>query len=70
MKSGSDLLGYAIYSDTARTSAWGCDDTNKVTFTSVGALTPTAVSTFGRVPGGQDVPAGNYADTVTVSVSF
>lgn len=70
MKSGSDLLAYAVYSDTARTAAWGCDATNQVSFTSAGALTPTTLTTYGRVPGGQDVPAGSYADTITVSVAF
>lgn len=70
MKSGSDLLGYAVYSDSGRTTAWGCDATNQVSFTSAGAITPTTLTTYGRVPGGQDVPAGSYADTITVSVSF
>jgi spore coat protein U-like protein len=70
MKNGANMLGYAIYSDTGRTTAWGCDTTNQVSFTSASASTPTSLTTYGRVPGGQDVPSGNYADTVTVSVTF
>lgn len=70
MANGTNMLGYAVYSDTGYTKAWGCDATNTVSFTSAGAATPTQLSTYGKVPGGQDVPAGNYSDTVTVSVSF
>jgi len=70
MKSGTDLLGYDVYSDTGRTTLWGCDATNQVSFTSTGALAPTTFATYGRVPAGQDVPSGSYADTIVVSVTF
>lgn len=66
---GTNRLRYDIYSDSGRASAWGCDATNDVdqSFTS---LAPVTFTTYGRIPAGQDVPAGNYADTVTVTVTF
>lgn len=68
--STSDMLGYQVYSDSALTKKWACDATNEVSFTSTSALTPVVETTYGSVAGGQDVPAGSYADTVTVTVSF
>ena len=70
MADGTNRLAYNVYSDTGRTTAWGCDTTNSVAFTSASASTPTTLTTYGRVPAGQDVPAGSYADTITVSVAF
>jgi spore coat protein U-like protein len=66
---GTSRLRYDLYSDSARTVAWGCTTTNDVdqTFSS---LAPVTFDTFGRIPAGQDVPAGSYADTVTVTVTF
>jgi spore coat protein U-like protein len=66
---GGDSLSYDLYSDSTHTTAWGCGTTNDVenTFTS---LAPVTFDTFGRIPAGQDVPAGSYADTVTVAVTF
>jgi spore coat protein U-like protein len=66
---GTSRLRYDLYSDSGRTVAWGCTGTNDVdqAFTS---LAPVTFDTFGRIPAGQDVPAGSYADTVTVTVTF
>ncbi len=30
----------------------------------------TAKTVYGRIPAGQDVPAGDYADSVTITISF
>lgn len=69
MASGTDRLRYDIYSDSGRTSGWGCTTSNDVdqSFTS---LAPISFTTYGRIPAGQDVPAGSYTDTVTVTVTF
>lgn len=66
---GANRLRYDLYSDSGRTAAWGCSTTNDVdqAFTS---LAPVTFQTYGRIPAGQDVPAGSYADTVTVTVTF
>ncbi|MCE5232342.1 MAG: spore coat U domain-containing protein [Mizugakiibacter sp.] len=68
--SGSNRLGYAIYKDASRTQAWGCDATNQASFTSAGIASPATLDTYGRIPAGQDVPAGSYSDTVAVTVTF
>lgn len=70
MAGGADLLAYAIYQDAARTTIWGCDPTNDQTFTAATVLTPTTLTTYGRIPPGQDVGIGAFSDTVNVTVTF
>jgi spore coat protein U-like protein len=68
---GTERLRYDIYQETGRTVAWGCDTTNDLpipTFTS--SITPVVLTTFGRIPAGQDAAIGSYTDTVQVSVTF
>lgn len=68
---GADRLGYALYSDAARTVVWGCTaGTNTVASTSVSAATLMTLPVYASVPAGQDVAAGAYADTVTVNITF
>jgi len=67
---GTERLAYSIYQDAARTTAWGCDAANDQTFTSAASNVATTLTTYGQVPAGQDVAAGNFTDTVTVSVTF
>jgi len=61
-------LSYALYSDTQRTQVWGNDDENAVTSEGTGGAVELTV--YGRIPGGQNVPAGDYADTVVATVTF
>lgn len=70
MAGGADRLAYAIYQDAARTTLWGCDPSNDQTFTAATVLTPTTLTTYGRIPAGQDVGVGAFADTVNVTVTF
>jgi spore coat protein U-like protein len=67
---GTERLGYDIYQDAARTTVWGCAATNDQTYTSGSPSTPTTLTTYGRVPAGQDVAAGSYDDTVVVTATF
>jgi spore coat protein U-like protein len=62
-----NLLTYEMYSDSNRSAAW----------TSQGISTGAALSkaardftVYGRIPSNQDVPAGNYSDTVVATVNF
>lgn len=71
MITGANKLAYGIYMDSARSSAWGCSaGANTASFTATSALTANTLTTYGSVPGGQDVPAGAYSDTVTFTVTF
>src|SRR3546814_7271096 len=58
MAGGTERLNYAIYQDAARTTVWGCDTTNDQSFTAATVATPTTLSTYGRIPPGQDVSVG------------
>lgn len=70
MKSAAgDLLAYELYKDAGHTSPWTAAAPGLVTGTAA-SKAPIPLQVFGRVPGGQDVPEGAYADTVTATVNF
>ena len=64
------LLSYELYSDTTRTAIWGAP--GGTTTVEQSALTGGALNytVYGRIPASQYVPAANYADTVTVTVTY
>jgi spore coat protein U-like protein len=62
-----DFLNYEIYSDSARTTVWNATNLVSGSAASKAAITLTA---YGRLPAGQDVPVGVYADTVNSTVTF
>ena len=64
MMSGANLLNYALYTDSART-------VNFVSATGTGSGSAQASTIYGRIPSGQTTaPAGSYADSVTVSLTY
>ena len=65
---GTDLLTYSLYSDTGRTVVWGDTAGTGVAHTGTGAL--AALTVYGAVDPGQNVPAGNYSDTVVATITF
>lgn len=68
MLAGTDYLSYSLYSDTGRTSVWGNTEVTGVARTGTGAA--DAVTVYGSVAPGQNVPAGSYSDTVVATVTF
>lgn len=72
MMAGTELLKYALYTDTARTVVWGDGTTgNGSTITGTGSGSAQASTIYARVPSGQTAAkAGAYSDTVTVTVSY
>jgi spore coat protein U-like protein len=71
MTDGStNYLTYEMYQDSARSTVWG--SSGAAQFTPPAAPTKAArnFTVYGRIPAGQDIPAGNYADTVTATVNF
>jgi len=71
MKSGTDYLSYEIYQDSGRTIVWGNSGAGLLTPAVAPDKNPRTFTTNGRVPAGQDVPAGaSYTDTVTATVNF
>jgi spore coat protein U-like protein len=67
---GTGRLGYQIYQDSPGGTVWGCDATNDRPFTGDGPNTDTIMTTYGRVPAGQDVETGSYTDTVAYQITF
>jgi spore coat protein U-like protein len=74
LQSGAHTLSYNLYTNSARTSVWG-DGTNG---TSVASGNPFLIvgsntvnyTVYGSVPAAQDRPAGNYTDTLTVTMIY
>jgi spore coat protein U-like protein len=66
---GTGRLAYDLYTNAGRTTAWGCTTSNDVDVTST-SNAPNAMTVYGRIPSGQDVASGSYADTVIVTVTF
>ena len=69
MASGTNALNYQLYSDSAHSRIWG-DTTGTDTVTGVGTGLAQDHTVFGSIPAAQVVPAGNYADTITVRVYY
>lgn len=62
----SNYVQYELYKDSGRGTRW--DNTSVVTGTGTGSS--QSLTVYGRVPSGQAVPAGNYIDTVTITVTY
>ena len=76
MLSGANTLNYNLYKDAALTQILGNGSGGSQTILASLTLTRlnrTRTSTailYGRVPASQDVPAGSYTDTITVTVTY
>ena len=69
MVSGAQALNYQLYSDASRSRIWG-NTIGTDTVTGVGTGLPVDHTVFGAVPAAQVVPAGDYADTITVRIYY
>lgn len=67
--SAGNLLTYSLYSDAGRSSLWG-NTVGTDTLAATATATPNTIAVYGRVFAGQNVPAGAYSDTVTVTVNY
>lgn len=65
---GTELLEYSLYQAADRLVVLG--DTVGLTLSGVGTGLAIGHDVFGKIPAGQNVPAGNYADTVTATITF
>ena len=68
MKSGSSLLRYEIFQDSARTKVLGTGS-NALPVTS-DATGEATVPIYGRIFSGQVVPSGSYTDAVGIVLTF
>ena len=71
LTSGSDLLSYNLYTTASRNIIWGdgTQGTSTVTKTCMRNVTMN-FPIYGRIPASQDVSAGNYSETLVVTISF
>ena len=65
---GTNYLAYFLYSDSGRTTVWG--DTGGTGLAHTGTGSQASLTVYGRVTAGQNVPTGNYSDTVVATVTF
>ena len=70
MTDGSSFLSYDLYQDAGRTTVWGDAAPDLLTPAPAPSSAPRPFTVYGRVSAGQDVPAGNYNDTVVATVNF
>ena len=72
MVKGSEPLVYNLFRDAARTAVWGdgSPGTEQHVVANPPNKTPLPLTIFGRIPVGQDVSAGAYADTVVVGINY
>ncbi|WP_375197339.1 spore coat U domain-containing protein [Sphingobium sp.] len=73
MSQGAASLLYNLYTNGSRTTIWGTGaaGTSTVSATLTGLLSfSQTVSVYGRIPAGQWVKAGPYADSVIVTITY
>ena len=70
MTNGASALSYALYQSAARTTIWGNTPGTNTPPPTTALATPTSLTVYGRVPASQNVPAGGYSDTITVTVNY
>ncbi len=63
----SHSINYGLYSDANHSAAW--NGTSGVAYNATN-MNQTNYTVYGSIPTAQDVPLGNYSDTVTASVNF
>lgn len=68
---GDGLLQYGLFQDSRHSIIWG-NTPGKDTVSGVGNgdEEDRPLVFYGRIPAGQNVPVGSYADTVTITVNF
>ena len=68
MVADGNFLEYSLFQDSSHSTVWGNTSGTGVSHTGTG--TATNISVYGRVPAGQNVPSGSYADTVVATITF
>lgn len=65
----STLLRYALFNNSTRTTNWGnTTGTGALAGTGNGAL--NSLTVYGQIPAAQFVRPGNYADTITATITY
>ncbi|MBP0615838.1 Csu type fimbrial protein [Jiella mangrovi] len=68
---GTNTVDYNLYQDSAHATVWGdTQGTNTVYVSSAAGSSGDALTVYGEVATGQNVPAGSYSDTITATVWY
>ncbi len=67
---GGGTLGYRLYSDAARTQAWGDGSAGTTTVAATGTGNAQTATVYATLPVQPAAPPGSYADTVIVTVTY
>lgn len=68
---GSNTLDYNLYLDAARTQIFGDGSSGTVTYTGPNCHNSSYQFTiYGRIPAGQNLASGVYADSITVTATY
>ncbi len=70
LSDGTNFLTYELYKESARTTVWGNAGAALYSAGAAPSKAPRSVTVYGRIPAGQDIPAGAYGDTVVATVNF
>ncbi len=68
MTDGTDTLNYDLYQDISRATVWAAASPGTTGISANNA--PNTTNIYGRIPALQDVQAGAYSGTVTVTVEY
>lgn len=70
---GTETLSYNLYTSSTYATVWGDGNGGTGSVSGDGGTgktsgTPTTI--YGRIPAGQDVSAGSYSDSLTITITF
>ena len=68
MTNGSQQLDYNLFTDPQRLTIWGDGTSGTVTVSAT--ATSGSYTVYGMIPARQNVRAGSYSDTITVTVTY
>jgi spore coat protein U-like protein len=70
MVGGSNVMMYNLFTDAQRSVIWGDGTNGTVVVSGSGSGTSVIYTVYGRIPGGQNLPAGAYSDSIVVTLNF
>lgn len=65
-----EFLVYELYKEAAHTNVWGNSAPAWVTLANAPSNLPQTQTVYGRIAPGQNVLAGSYSDTVTITLTY
>ena len=63
-------LNYSVFALPARAVVWGDGTASTVTVAGTGTGSAQSLPAYGRIFGGQTIPAGTYTDIINVTVTY